>query len=110
MKKIAEVSFTKQDLIDVLQEKDIPDFEINIDRLMKNLMGDGCNLEDVMIEAAWNYILDTVRTMNRRGKFYEDDIEPRCPRCGCPLIDSEVEGYTYTCPNCDEDLYSFEAR
>lgn len=36
---------------------------------------------------------------------------PRCRRCGntVTLCDYKSEaGYKYTCPNCDEDLFSFE--
>ena len=33
-------------------------------------------------------------------------------RCKCPVLDKEEtaisEGYSYYCPNCDEDLYAFE--
>ena len=33
-------------------------------------------------------------------------------RCDCPVLDKEEvvisEGYSYYCPNCDEDLYAFE--
>ena len=33
-------------------------------------------------------------------------------RCKCPILDKEEiaisEGYSYYCPNCDEDLYAFE--
>ena len=33
-------------------------------------------------------------------------------RCNCPVLDKEEivvsEGYSYYCPNCDEDLYAFE--
>lgn len=33
-----------------------------------------------------------------------------CPRCGGALRDSEVDGYRFTCDECDEDFYKFEAR
>jgi len=32
----------------------------------------------------------------------------RCNRCGTPVLISEVEGYTYQCMHCDEDLSTFE--
>ena len=33
-----------------------------------------------------------------------------CPYCMKPLFMSEVLGYTYQCPACEEDFYEFEAR
>lgn len=35
-------------------------------------------------------------------------MRPVCGRCGRSVVESEVEGYSYTCPHCDEDFYSFE--
>lgn len=35
-------------------------------------------------------------------------ITKKCFRCGHRLMKSEVEGYTYYCPECDEDFYEFE--
>lgn len=32
-----------------------------------------------------------------------------CPRCGRELEPSDVAGYRYVCPDCDENFYSFEA-
>lgn len=32
----------------------------------------------------------------------------RCNRCGTTVLLSEVEGYTYQCMHCDEDLSTFE--
>ena len=32
----------------------------------------------------------------------------RCNRCGTTVLISEVEGYTYQCKHCDEDLSTFE--
>ena len=32
----------------------------------------------------------------------------RCNRCGTTVLKSEVEGYTYQCMHCDEDLSTFE--
>jgi hypothetical protein len=32
----------------------------------------------------------------------------RCNKCGSPVLKSDVEGYSYQCMNCDEDLYEFE--
>lgn len=32
----------------------------------------------------------------------------RCNRCGTTVLISEVEGYTYQCMHCDEDLSTFE--
>ena len=110
MTKLVEAYFTDQNLMDALREQDIPDIGLNLNRLVDNLMGESHNIEAIMLEAGWSYILDTIQRMEWKGKFFMDELEPRCPRCGCPLIDSEVVGYTYTCPNCDEDFYSFEAR
>ena len=31
-----------------------------------------------------------------------------CQRCGAPLFNSLLPGYTYQCFNCDEDFYAFE--
>lgn len=33
-----------------------------------------------------------------------------CKRCGSEVAKSEVEGYSYSCDNCDEDLYTFETE
>lgn len=33
-----------------------------------------------------------------------------CKRCGYAVEKSVVEGYTYSCNECDEDLYTFEVR
>ena len=38
------------------------------------------------------------------------DAYMRCNKCGGPVLKSNVEGYTYTCPNCDEDLFGIEAH
>ena len=32
----------------------------------------------------------------------------RCNRCGTTVLKSEVEGYTYQCMHCNEDLSTFE--
>ena len=32
----------------------------------------------------------------------------RCSRCGSLVLRSDVEGCSYQCMNCDEDLYEFE--
>lgn len=34
----------------------------------------------------------------------------RCNRCGCPVLKSDVKGYSYQCLNCDEDLYKIETH
>lgn len=31
-----------------------------------------------------------------------------CPKCGRPVVKSEIEGYTYQCHGCEEDFYRFE--
>jgi len=36
--------------------------------------------------------------------------ELRCRRCGSAVEYSDVPGYTYYCPECDEDLYTFEVN
>lgn len=33
-----------------------------------------------------------------------------CNRCGCVVTQSPVEGYSYYCPNYDEDLYLIEVK
>lgn len=34
-----------------------------------------------------------------------------CNRCGEMVEDTEVDNdYSYYCPNCDEDLYTFETH
>lgn len=32
----------------------------------------------------------------------------KCNRCGSVVSKSVVEGYSYSCDSCDEDMYSFE--
>lgn len=32
----------------------------------------------------------------------------RCGRCGSPVLTSDVEGYSYQCMYCDEDLFKTE--
>lgn len=32
----------------------------------------------------------------------------RCSRCGKPVLRSDIEGYSFQCLNCDEDLFGFE--
>ena len=111
MDKFAEVIWTKTDLRETLEQKNIPATNENVNRLISELM-DGCgNLEDILIDAGWNYIISAIENLNRDGEFVEE-LEPRCPRCGHPLDRSELtdRGYTYYCPQCDEDFYSFEAR
>lgn len=34
----------------------------------------------------------------------------RCHRCGGKVDVSDVDGYSYACPACNENLYSFEVR
>lgn len=34
----------------------------------------------------------------------------RCRRCGSTVEYSEVPGYTYYCPECDDGLYTFEVN
>lgn len=109
MNKFAEVIWTKDDLKEALEQKNIPTTNENINRLISELMNGCGNLEDILIEAGWNYIYSAIEDMNRGGEFVEE-LQPRCPRCGYPLLKSEIAGYTFTCPNCDEDFYSFEAR
>jgi transcriptional regulator NrdR family protein len=31
-----------------------------------------------------------------------------CPKCGRPLLKSQVKGYAFQCFACDEDFYRFE--
>jgi hypothetical protein len=39
------------------------------------------------------------------------DIGPlRCHRCGGKVDVSDVDDYTFYCPQCDENLYGFEVR
>lgn len=33
-----------------------------------------------------------------------------CRRCGSEVENSELEEYSYSCNDCDEDLYSFETE
>lgn len=36
---------------------------------------------------------------------------PKHIKCGTEVITETVsEGYAYVCPNCDEDLYTFETK
>lgn len=35
-------------------------------------------------------------------------ITKKCSKCGQRLLKSELSNYTYFCPNCCEDFYSFE--
>lgn len=37
-------------------------------------------------------------------------ISKRCPRCGLPLVKSDILEYVYQCFECDEDFYGFEAN
>ena len=41
------------------------------------------------------------------GRFYES-TDMVCRRCGHPVYESDIPGYSYQCFHCDEDLYSFE--
>ena len=34
----------------------------------------------------------------------------KCPKCGERLRDSDVEGYTFVCFECDENFYRFETK
>jgi len=34
----------------------------------------------------------------------------KCFRCNTKLEKSEIGDYTYYCPECDEDFYSFEIK
>ena len=34
--------------------------------------------------------------------------EAVCPRCGGSLYLSDLEGYEYVCPSCDENFFDFE--
>ncbi len=39
------------------------------------------------------------------------DVEPaKCPRCGWPLLKSDLVDYDFVCMNCDENFYRFEVR
>lgn len=40
------------------------------------------------------------------GKLCVEGV--RCNRCGTTVLKSEVEGYTYQCMHCNEDLSTFE--
>lgn len=31
-----------------------------------------------------------------------------CPKCGRPVLKSNIEGYSFQCHSCDEDFYRFE--
>lgn len=33
-----------------------------------------------------------------------------CNKCNCEVFESEIEGYSYQCLECDEDLYAFEVH
>lgn len=40
-------------------------------------------------------------------------VQRYCNRCGEMMEDTDYESdnkYTYYCPNCDEDLYTFETH
>lgn len=39
-----------------------------------------------------------------------DAFTVRCNRCGSPVLKSDVEGYSYQCMSCDEDLFLFETH
>ena len=39
-----------------------------------------------------------------------NEVKRRCNRCGSPVLKSSVEGYSYQCMNCDEDLYEIETH
>lgn len=34
----------------------------------------------------------------------------KCPKCGWPLVESDVGEYDFTCVGCDEDFYRFEVK
>ena len=38
------------------------------------------------------------------------EIKGVCPRCGFPVVRSDLEDYDFQCVNCDEDFYRFEVR
>lgn len=44
---------------------------------------------------------------NRAKGMPEYDVYA-CPRCGHALHESCVDGYSFTCHECDEDFYRFE--
>lgn len=31
-----------------------------------------------------------------------------CPKCGCKLVESDIEEYKFLCENCDENFYGIE--
>ena len=35
-------------------------------------------------------------------------VKPACPHCGGSLYLSDLEGYEYVCPCCDENFFGFE--
>ena len=43
------------------------------------------------------------------GRWYEN-TDMICRRCGSPVYESDISGYSYQCFQCDEDLYSFEVE
>ena len=59
-----------------------------------------CNNAD---NDAWEAaIIDTLEEYAKAHKT-------RCPRCGGILLDSDLPDYTYLCPLCDENFFTFEA-
>ena len=38
------------------------------------------------------------------------DVLATCPRCGYPLVRSDLEDYDFLCVNCDENYYSIEVK
>lgn len=62
--------------------------------------GHDCNNAD---NDAWQAVIEDVL------EEYSKNLRCRCPRCGHVLNESELPDYTYECPRCDEDFYSFEA-
>lgn len=64
-----------------------------------------CYLKGYVYEGGCDFDNNWYRVLDPKVKILESK---KCFRCGTKLEPSPIDYYTYYCPKCDEDFYSFE--